>query len=59
MRPDYIALHHQYRAKSSGMPKADYAAAIEVYRRRTRINWTAVVITLAALAGAVYLGVMR
>jgi hypothetical protein len=56
MRPDHIALHHQYRARSTSQPKADYAAAVQIFRRPAR-HWPAILITAVVLLAAVYVGV--
>jgi hypothetical protein len=56
MRPDYIALHNKYRAKRYAQHPSEYAAAVEVFRRPSR-HWPIVLITIAALMAAVYLGV--
>lgn len=52
MRPDYIALHHIYRAKPSGQSRAEYAAAIQGYKRpltwRARLGYVAAALLFGA-----------
>ena len=36
MRPDYIALHHQFKTRHTGQTRAEYASPIQKFRRPRR-----------------------
>lgn len=54
MRPDLIALHHNYRAKASGMSRADYASAVTRFESKPypRALWISLVLGLAVALAA-------
>jgi hypothetical protein len=54
MRADYIALHHQYRAKSTGMSRAEYAASVQRFERKRR-NWPAVIFSTALVVATLWM----
>lgn len=56
IRTDPAEVDLKYRAKRYAQRPADYAAAIEIFRRPTR-PWTAILITAAIVLAAVYVGV--
>jgi hypothetical protein len=56
IRSDPAEVDLKYRAKRTAQRPADYAAAVEIYRRPTR-TWPIVLVTVAVLLAALYLGV--
>jgi hypothetical protein len=58
IRTDLSALDHKYRAKRYAQHPSEYAAAVQVFRRPAR-HWPIVLITIAALMAAIYLGVTK
>jgi hypothetical protein len=53
VRPDFLAMHHQYRAKSTTMRGAEYAAAIECYRPASH-GWKVALVVAAVLVLAAW-----
>jgi hypothetical protein len=56
IRSDLSALDQKYRAKRTAQHPAEYAAAVEIYRKPARA-WRAALIAVALLLAALYLGV--
>ena len=46
MKADLAALDHKYRARRTGQSPMEYACAVEVHQRASRVSGWAVAITL-------------
>lgn len=50
-------LDHRYRAKRNGQSPAEYATAIEGFKRKpTAVSWLCYLLIVALALGAAYLG---
>jgi hypothetical protein len=60
IRADLADLHHRFRAKRTAQTKAEYASAIEKYRRpSTKTTKFAYCVAAVFLFAAVVIGAMR